>query len=404
MTLLVLADKYFPIPYANSICLKHILIELEKTGCKILIVNRISDEKIAINKLDNIESFFYPEEKSWKRCNKILDKAIYIFHRIIEFVSYPNIQSNLVNKYLKHANDIASIDQFDAIISVCNPCESVVAGFKLKNKYPHKKWIIYNIDTITDTRLLNKKSLFSKNKNKKALNWELKMFSSADAIVTFKSHKIHYHQKVYYEYLNKMIFQDIPLFESDKYVGASLFIEGGIEILYAGRFYSGFRDPKILLDLFGDIRNLEKCKVSVYTTEFFSNYLNNSDCNNGTIKCRNYIEESLLDFYLSKADILLSIGNKGSNMFPSKIVTYISYGKPIIHIYQDDQDPVIDFLDKYPDKLLVDYRENLDFNKTKIIDFINAKHNPIGIELLKSLYVESLPAYNASQILSLLES
>lgn len=398
MRFLVLADKYYPTPNANSICLKRILDEFERLGHRILIVNRSTDEKVN-DKNGALVNFFQPKETNWEQCNSIGKKLSYISNRLSNIQRWPRVHKTFVEKYVDSTNQLTSLSDIDVIISLCNPYESVEAGYKLKYKYPSKKWVIYNIDTVSDCSMSKIDEFLCLSIEKKALKWELKMFSAADVIITFKCHKGHYSMPVFKDISRKMIFEDVPLFEPEKFVGSMIYSRDKIKMIYAGKFYPGFRDPKILIDLFCEIVSNKKYEVSVYTTNDFISYLNNAEDNKGEILAHTYVKEQELNDYIADSDILLSIGNRKSNMFPSKIVTYVSYGKPIIHIYQDEKDPVISYLEAYPDKLLIDYRDELKNNKHKIANFIESKHCCIDKNKLTSSYKESLPSYNADQIL-----
>ena len=81
MRFLVLADKYYPTPNANSICLKRILDEFERLGHRILIVNRSTDEKVN-DKNGALVNFFQPKETNWEQCNSIGKKLSYISNRL----------------------------------------------------------------------------------------------------------------------------------------------------------------------------------------------------------------------------------------------------------------------------------------------------------------------------------
>lgn len=399
MTILVLADKLYPTPNANSICLKRIMDEFEKSGHRILIVNRSIDERITDRK-ENVVNFFQPIDEKWERSDSIWKKITYIFHRVLRLQRWPRVQTDFTNKYLNSINQLTPIDEVDVILSLCHPYESVEAGYILKIQYPFKKWIIYNIDTVSDSSMSKIDRLLCCSIKKKALKWELNMFSAADLIVSFKSHQVHYSNPNYREISHKMIFQDVPLFEPERFVGSRDHGRDTIKIIYAGKFYPRFRDPRILIGLFCGLKTHRNYEVSVYTTFDFVSYLNDSGENNGDILAHSYVEEHELNSHLVSSDFLLSIGNSDSNMFPSKIVTYVSYGKPIIHIYQDEKDPVVSYLEAYPDKLLIDYRGDVENNKNKIANYIEGKHHSIDKKDLIIRYMESSPSYNTNQILS----
>ncbi len=56
---------------------------------------------------------------------------------------------------------------------------------------------------------------------------------------------------------------------------------------------------------------------------------------------------------IKNSDILINIGNNISNQLPSKIVEYLSFGKPIVHFCNTPQDPVNKLLARYPLSLII---------------------------------------------------
>ena len=99
--------------------------------------------------------------------------------------------------------------------------------------------------------------------------------------------------------------------------------------------------------------------------------------------------------YINECDVLLSIGNTGSPMAPSKIFEYMSTGKPIIHVYSWDEDSCIEPLNKYGNALLIDVRKNVDMNK--VCSFIENCHI-ISYSEVKVKFESATPEYTADLI------
>lgn len=82
----------------------------------------------------------------------------------------------------------------------------------------------------------------------------------------------------------------------------------------------------------------------------------------------------LLDL-LKNANILLSLGNNIANQTPSKIYDLISLGKPIIHLFNIDNDSSLKYLKRYPLCLCVDERKSSVEITQSIICFIRQNKN-----------------------------
>ena len=60
-----------------------------------------------------------------------------------------------------------------------------------------------------------------------------------------------------------------------------------------------------------------------------------------------------LKIMASSNHCLLSIGNKNAAQLPSKVIEYLSTGKPVVHFAEIGDDPVIEISKKYPNLLVI---------------------------------------------------
>ena len=60
-----------------------------------------------------------------------------------------------------------------------------------------------------------------------------------------------------------------------------------------------------------------------------------------------------LKIMASSTHCLLSIGNKNATQLPSKVVEYLSTGKPVVHFAEIEDDPVVEISKKYPNLLVI---------------------------------------------------
>ena len=102
---------------------------------------------------------------------------------------------------------------------------------------------------------------------------------------------------------------------------------------------------------------------------------------------------------LQNADILISIGNRDSDMVPSKTFEYMSYCKPIIHLYIFKEDPVIPTLNQYPNALLLDANESVQTLVEQTKAFLD-KYSKISVDpkMIRELFYESTPEFSIDLI------
>lgn len=387
MNFLILADNYFPVPLANSICLRSYVEEIEVTGHNCTIINRV-DDGVFYADTDKIHNFACSRRPKYK-------SFINTFYKIGQLFVYPHIYNRLVKAY---ADKIAEIDlsKVDVIVSVCNPIESVLAALKVKEKYPHIKQVVYNVDTLSDFRSRQIESICCPFWRKLAFKVEKEIFAKADLTIILSSHKSFYSGEKYNAFSDKLLFQEVPLLK----IGDTVNVSKNGHCIYAGRFYKDFREPSVLLNLFKNTR----LPLDIYTTKNYSNSIKKSSQTSDNINVYEYIPEEELNEVMKRSSILVSIGNKSSNMLPSKTVSYVAMCKPIIHIFHDDIDPVVDYLKDYPDVLFVDLRNSLAKNRALVSEFCSKEHPQIDAKEVAKRYETSTPKYCTTELLNRIKS
>ena len=106
-----------------------------------------------------------------------------------------------------------------------------------------------------------------------------------------------------------------------------------------------------------------------------------------------------MDKAIARADILVSIGNSISRSVPSKLITYLSYGKPVIHFSSQKDDVCVQYLDQYPLGLVLNEWESVEENACKLCGFIQ-KVQTMTVEfseIANTLWMNT-PLYSAELI------
>lgn len=183
-----------------------------------------------------------------------------------------------------------------------------------------------------------------------------------------------------------------------------------INLVYVGKFYYQKRDPQYLFAL---MDRLQKKGIrltiaggyyySGLPKEVISKYFTNK------IPYITYLGElpaEQADALLQEADVLVHLGNRISDQMPSKILDYISSGKPILNIYGIDDCPTLPYLERYPMALNInDGKEITDDLIEQISDFIiQSKGKQIPFEQIEKEYKECTPEYVGQQFYEVIQS
>ena len=404
MKILVLLSHCIPKPRANEICVsKMISSEKEAYATYVCTV----DDEALLGERENDASvngrvlpFYYKRQRSFSQ-RGFFGKIWYLMTRLPSVLFSPIYDRAMAKGFLRTAEKVMQEEVPDIVVAVLQPTAAPEAARRLKKRYPASKYVLYDLDTASDSSFGHFEKLLFPLYYKKVLHWEKKIYSAFDLIVHLDSHEAHFHKEQYRDFLPKTLFQGIPLLDVRK-DGKSGGLKETPVLIYAGRFYPSLREPHHLLDVLS-LAN-KKCyggfSVDVYTDGEYVRRLLNSYSTDDGVFVHDYLSQDEINLKMEEADVLISLGNNGTNMFPSKIVTYVAQMKPIIHLYQSKDDPVISYLKKYPDVLLLDVLADKNENAEAIVNFLKAEHKPINRSEIEEIYRNNQPSNNMREIIT----
>ena len=175
-----------------------------------------------------------------------------------------------------------------------------------------------------------------------------------------------------------------------------------ITLIYAGGLDKKQRNPTNLIIFLKKINLHINIKLVIYSYGNTQKILNGFSKDNNFITTNNAIDSLSLEKEISKSNFIITIGNKESDIVPSKIFDCLSTGKPILHFSQVEDDPYFDYLERYNNSLILKYNNHLssDTNILKTIDFIkNNKNTIISYPVIEKTFKECTPEYVAKQII-----
>ncbi len=246
----------------------------------------------------------------------------------------------------KKAAQLIENQKFDAVISVGLPFTAHLIGMYCKKQFPHVKWLMDIEDPFSFVTeiFINNKFLYSKINHaieKKALRLSDKV------AVTVDSAKNKYIK--FFPFVADKIKVIPPVYSlPDASQSIELALDK-IHIGYFGSFYYPIRKPDTLLEIFKKI----SLKHNIYTLHFFGEIAPVfqpvfDKYKNLDIRLHGLVPRSMITTAMNAMDFLVNVGNSTDYHLPSKSIDYYISGKPIINLYNSDQDPILHFFADYP--------------------------------------------------------
>lgn len=398
MKILLLLDKYIPLPQANGVCANHIIDAIADAQVNVVCkVDNPQEPAYIKGSSGNIYPIYAPAEARFSQLS-IVGKLWYVCRHIFVSLFGPVFDPKVAAAYYEKSCQIIEREVPDLIMAVLNPMEAVEALHRLKSRYPDIKMMIYDLDTASKCGKGKIKERLKAVYQKKIVAWEQKVFRAADLVVHLTQFREHFSQDKYVEFSPKTLYQDIPLLEPKEQIDGDGKADG-LSFIYSGSFYPGLREPGLITQIMDIVLGKSESTLSVYTKGLAYESLCEKYKGQKCVVVSEYIPEDVLNEVIKRTGFLLSLGNKESEMFPSKIVTYVAALKPIIHIYQSENDPVNEYLEDYPDRLLLNVEDGAECNAERILEFIYGQRPQIRKDLIETLYCRNSGAYNAEMIL-----
>lgn len=181
-------------------------------------------------------------------------------------------------------------------------------------------------------------------------------------------------------------------------------------LFFIGKFYADIRHPQYLFDL---MEKLEGTGIVLHIVgpinnrgfdkEYIDKYFTNKISN---IRFHGAVPPAEADVLLTEADVLVHVCNAVDTLMPSKILDYISSGKPILNICKIRTCPTIPLMERYPVGLTLfepsavsgQYSVISDQVVERVRDFcMKNKGKKIPYEQIEKLYPECTIEYVGKQ-------
>ncbi|KPB05739.1 hypothetical protein [Bacillus sp. CHD6a] len=406
--ILIITDLYYPKASANGVIVRQVALALKKNGYEVHIVSYKNINELSMETIDDIRIFrtqprlfFMLRQFGEENIDRKIGRLAYKFgmflnklKRTIYYPRFPLSSISFIYRYFRLIEKLHREHKYSLVISIFHPFESFVAGAMLKKKIPDLKFILYAFDSLSNVQ--GTKFVSTKTRDKKGWFWERKLYKYPDKIYNMKSHTNHYNQERYDIFRNKMEFLDIPLFQKTYQVKQKdVFDKSNINWVYAGSFDYEKRNPVYLIKLFLDVNEDKNSRMHFYSRGNCEEYIiKHSKLSNNQIVRHGFVNEDTFYDVIYNADVLVNIGVK-SDAISGKIFQYISTGRKIIHIYESEDEPCLEYLKNYPYALLINTNDDYQSNINKTREFINKTVKPLNLNKIAEMFNTNTPEYAA---------
>ena len=316
--------------------------------------NKLSDPKVKKKKQKGPESTDKHNNNFKKESGGIKLKKIVktIYELTLRKLHWPDYAWTWINNAKKETLSlIDSEDNYDIVISVSHPFSSHLVGRAIKHKYPDLKWIMDMGDPFCFLKESPPNNFFLFDKLNERI--EGACFNSSDGVAVTTPETKQEYSRIFPKEVNKikvippLLSPDVSSLIKDNQ-GKRSVPTSNIKLVFLGTLYSEIRHPEGLLKLLNTASNKLEKKLEIH----FVGPTNNVDVSsfsfpNISINFHDRVSRSSVLKYLQDADVLINIGNSTKYQLPSKLVEYVSTGKPILNISSIEQDSSSRFLSSY---------------------------------------------------------
>lgn len=306
----------------------------------------------------------------------------------------------LTRKYQRATDRIIHHEDIDALIPVSAPHEAMAAALKIIKKHPEINLIPYQLDRFANAICLYDNPITKKIIMKNNISFEYELISaSKHYFLLFPIYSHFNDDPLFFDVIEKMTPTEHPLVRKIRQVDDKYRFRNTdkIHMVYAGSLDKTLRNPEYLLKMFF----IHQAELSEVALELFT-FGNCQEMIQTYVKIlpelihdNGKVSAQILESVLYNADLILTIGNRSDKEVPSKLFEYLSYGKPIVHLYYSTSDAYIYYLERYPYALLLNMEDkSMEKNALKLATFIHdVAGKTVKSDAVISLYKECTSNY-----------
>ena len=296
----------------------------------------------------------------------------------------------------------AHVSEYDALMACCSPYYPILLAAEVADRIPV---IYYKIDPMGSWGdKIGRDAALSTVENE--VRWDSVAMKIMMPDVVYRDYmrmptRVNGDKAVVVQFPNVRRLVDSRKLTNER--GLSIVDRGKCNLLFVGKFYADIRNPQYLFDL---MEKLEGTGIVLHIVgpinymgfdkEYIEKYFTNQKEN---IRFHGAVPPTEADALLTQADVLVHVGNNIDTAMPSKILDYISSGKPILNICKIRTCPTIPLMEKYPMGMTIFEDEGISgLVSERVSDFcIRNKGKQVPYEEIEKLYPECTIEYVGKQ-------
>ena len=393
--ILFIQDKLFYSPDANSrIVFRLIQFLLEQYDWDISLLGRASYAEELVDEYRGCKLIHDPQRnfEQTRRLKENLGKL-----HLLRYMLMPRTISYRIHSeeepYVVEARKWLEkhVSEYNVVIATCSPYYPLKLAAEISDRVPV---IYYKIDPVATAPLYN---TLNKDTKLVTIENEISWDTCASRIITTDVIFKYYNQLPTKINADKVLLLNYPNIVERKLSNntnnsiVDSFDKTKINLCFIGTFYSDIRNPMFLLNLMDKLSNtnivlhilgrLGDCAAMIDAYRSFH-------CN---LIYHGVVPPTVADDIMLQADILVHVGNAEDAYMPSKILDYISSGKPILNLCKIPTCPTIPLMERYPLGMTVNESDEI---TEELLDSITRfcttnKDQSIPFDQIHQLYYDS---------------
>ena len=397
---LFIQDNLFLIPDANVRIVFRLIDHLIKRhDLNISLVGRALLDGEYIDEHNGCKLIHEPHLKVQK-ARKLKDKLGKYFHRLRYILMPRTISYRIHNNEEPYVVELRkwlkkNVSNYDVVIAACSPYYPLKVASEISDKVPVVYYKIDPVATITLSDNPNNDDLYATVEN------EIKFDNCASRIITTDVIFKYYNQLPTKVNADKVLLLNYPNIVERKLSSKENNIVSGFDkskmnLCFIGKFYSDVRNPEYLFNLMEKLRGTNSVLHIIGSMGDCAKMIEESMNKGATnIKYHGIVPPNGADDIMLQADVLLHVGNAVDSLMPSKILDYISSGKPILNICKIPTCPTLPLMERYPLGMTVNESDEI---TEKLLDSIThfcttSKDKSIPFDQIHQLYYDSTIDY-----------
>lgn len=385
-----LLDYYIPNASPNGVCVEKVAKCFVQNGWGVAIVCFQSPQQPNIEVRNGIEIYRVCDPGPTHKNTKI--DAIKFYSKWLMPSQFPITERKQVTQQLfDGAESLLQTQKYDVVVCVHLPVETLIAGTRIKERYPDIVVVSYMLDSLSGGFI--PRFLPETYARKRKLIWENNLFKKLDkAILMQSSRKHHENYLSMEEWYDNAVYLDIPLLERNQ-----VSMQGNKDeshrtvITFCGLLNDPYRHVRHFVEIAKSCKQYKFVFAGSSNIEAELKKIQNEEDSN--IVYLGQIQHSEVEKLLSKSDVLLNLGVTVPSAISGKIFEYMSYGKPIVSTYSIDDEACIPYLSKYQLGLLIDERTgNVEQQAEQLCNFVeNTKKRRVDFSTVEKVFYKNTP-------------